>query len=90
MFEAKGKKVRQDIKPSFNSKILKLLQCFICFCFFGLQLASYFGSSVCAVDLNSDGLSDLLVGAPMYSVVRDEGRVYVYLNMGLVRLKNIL
>ncbi|XP_032879721.1 integrin alpha-4 [Amblyraja radiata] len=55
----------------------------------GKKLASYFGSSVCAVDLNSDGLSDLLVGAPMYSVVRDEGRVYVYLNMGLGKLKEL-
>uniref|UniRef100_A0A8C9RLF5 Integrin alpha 4 n=1 Tax=Scleropages formosus TaxID=113540 RepID=A0A8C9RLF5_SCLFO len=46
------------------------------------QLGSYFGSNVCAVDLNSDGLSDLLVGAPMYSSVREEGRVYVYMNLG--------
>ncbi|XP_078260158.1 integrin alpha-4 [Rhinoraja longicauda] len=55
----------------------------------GKQLASYFGSSVCAVDLNSDGLSDLLVGAPMYSMVREEGRVYVYLNMGSGILKEL-
>ncbi|XP_069791967.1 integrin alpha-4 isoform X2 [Narcine bancroftii] len=55
----------------------------------GKKLASYFGSSVCAVDLNSDGLSDLLVGAPMYSVVREEGRVYVYLNMGSGTMKEL-
>ncbi|XP_048391026.1 integrin alpha-4 isoform X1 [Stegostoma tigrinum] len=48
----------------------------------GKMLGSYFGSSVCAVDLNSDGFSDLLVGAPMYSIIREEGRVYVYLNNG--------
>lgn len=40
---------------------------------------------MCAVDLNADGLSDLLVGAPMFSTVREEGRVYVYINQGRVR-----
>ncbi|KAF7641484.1 hypothetical protein LDENG_00280180, partial [Lucifuga dentata] len=44
----------------------------------GTELGSYFGSSVCAVDLNADGLSDLLVGAPMATgVAREEGRVHV-------------
>uniref|UniRef100_V9KBK8 Integrin alpha-4 n=1 Tax=Callorhinchus milii TaxID=7868 RepID=V9KBK8_CALMI len=55
----------------------------------GKMLGSYFGASVCAVDLNSDGLSDLLVGAPMYSTVREEGRVYVYLNTGLAKMKEL-
>ncbi|KAJ7345573.1 hypothetical protein JRQ81_001523 [Phrynocephalus forsythii] len=49
----------------------------------GKKLGSYFGATVCAVDLNGDGLSDLLVGAPMHSKVREEGRVYVYINSGL-------
>uniref|UniRef100_A0A670Y5M8 Integrin subunit alpha 4 n=1 Tax=Pseudonaja textilis TaxID=8673 RepID=A0A670Y5M8_PSETE len=48
----------------------------------GKKFGSYFGATVCAVDLNGDGLSDLLVGAPMHSKVREEGRVYVYLNSG--------
>ncbi|KAG7464075.1 hypothetical protein MATL_G00183400 [Megalops atlanticus] len=48
----------------------------------GTQLGSYFGAAVCAVDLNLDGLSDLLVGAPMYSTVREEGHVHVYINQG--------
>ncbi|KAI1894239.1 hypothetical protein AGOR_G00113770 [Albula goreensis] len=48
----------------------------------GKMMGSYFGSSLCAVDLNRDGLSDLLVGAPMHSEVRDEGRVSIYLNRG--------
>ncbi|NWU99153.1 ITA4 protein, partial [Upupa epops] len=48
----------------------------------GKKLGSYFGAAVCAVDLNSDGLSDLLVGAPMQSTIREEGRVYVYINSG--------
>lgn len=47
-------------------------------------MGSYFGSSLCAVDLNQDGLSDLLVGAPMHSQLRDEGQVTVYLSKGNV------
>lgn len=47
-------------------------------------MGSYFGSSLCAVDLNRDGLSDLLVGAPMHSQLRDEGQVSVYLSKGNV------
>lgn len=54
----------------------------VCSC---LQLGSYYGASVCAIDLNADGLSDLLVGAPMFSSVREEGRVHVYINQGEVR-----
>ncbi|KAG7330843.1 hypothetical protein KOW79_004812 [Hemibagrus wyckioides] len=53
----------------------------------GSQLGSYYGESVCAVDLNADGLSDLLVGAPLFSTVREEGRVYVYINQGRVNMK---
>ncbi|XP_039531681.1 integrin alpha-9-like [Pimephales promelas] len=48
----------------------------------GKMMGSYFGSSLCAVDLNADGLSDLLVGAPMHSKIRDEGQVSVYLSSG--------
>ncbi|XP_026165945.1 integrin alpha-9 [Mastacembelus armatus] len=48
----------------------------------GKMMGSYFGSSLCAVDLNQDGLSDLLVGAPMHSQLRDEGQVSVYLSQG--------
>uniref|UniRef100_A0A8C5AZI6 Integrin, alpha 9 n=1 Tax=Gadus morhua TaxID=8049 RepID=A0A8C5AZI6_GADMO len=47
-----------------------------------ITMGSYFGSSLCGVDLNRDGLSDLLVGAPMHSHVRDEGQVTVYLSRG--------
>ena len=46
---------------------------------------TYFGSSVAAVDLNNDDLSDLLVGAPLYADEVDEGRVYVYINQGQVQ-----
>eukprot|EP00794_Sanderia_malayensis_P003728 gene3728-4249_t len=43
-----------------------------------MATGSYFGSVVCVVDLNNDGKSDLLVGAPLYAVKEDEGKVYVY------------
>ncbi|XP_024860366.1 integrin alpha-4 [Kryptolebias marmoratus] len=54
----------------------------------GKELGSYFGSSVSVVDLNADGLSDLLVGAPMATgAAREEGRVHVYINEGQAKLK---
>ena len=31
----------------------------------GLQLGEYFGSSFAAVDLNGDGLDELVVGSPL-------------------------
>ncbi|TRY79018.1 hypothetical protein DNTS_022223, partial [Danionella cerebrum] len=53
--------------------------------FTGEQMGSYYGYSVSASDINNDGMTDLLVGAPMF-MVRDSdgrleelGRVYVYL-----------
>ncbi|KAB5546487.1 hypothetical protein PHYPO_G00072620 [Pangasianodon hypophthalmus] len=60
--------------------------------FIGEQMGSYFGYAVAATDINNDGLTDLLVGAPMF-MVRDSdgrleelGRVYVYLQMGPLEL----
>ena len=51
----------------------------------GYQVGENFGSSLCAPDLNKDGYSDLVVGAPMYSdhdkSLPDTGRVYVYISM---------
>uniref|UniRef100_A0AAY4E1E5 Integrin alpha-2 domain-containing protein n=1 Tax=Denticeps clupeoides TaxID=299321 RepID=A0AAY4E1E5_9TELE len=54
----------------------------------GKRMGSYYGSSLCAVDLNGDGLSDLLVGAPMYSEQRDEGQVTVYLKVAVLNGDN--
>ena len=53
----------------------------------GVQLGEYFGASVLAVNVNGDGLDELLVGAPTFSLrpasplsSGDEGKVYVYVN----------
>lgn len=51
----------------------------------GEQMGSYFGAAVVAVDLNNDSFSDLIVGAPFYSLPftsGDEGKAYVYLSNG--------
>lgn len=53
----------------------------------GKEVGSYFGSSLCTVDLNSDGYSDLLVGAPMFTQIRDEGQVTVFINRGNAALE---
>ncbi|XP_038614947.1 integrin alpha-E [Tachyglossus aculeatus] len=45
----------------------------------GEQMGSYFGSTLCPLDLQQDGKTDyLLVGAPFYHIQGEEGRVYVY------------
>ncbi|XP_044870413.1 integrin alpha-D-like [Mauremys mutica] len=44
----------------------------------GEQISSYFGGTLCAVDLDRDGNTDLvLIGAPMYYTPLNEGRVYI-------------
>ncbi|XP_069082436.1 integrin alpha-E isoform X2 [Pleurodeles waltl] len=45
----------------------------------GEQVGSYFGSELCPLDVDMDGLTDyLLIGAPFYHIKGEEGRVYVY------------
>ncbi|KAI3359081.1 hypothetical protein L3Q82_002579 [Scortum barcoo] len=50
----------------------------------GEQTGSYFGNAVATSDLNNDGWSDLLVGAPFYFHRQQEagGAVYIYMNTG--------
>lgn len=45
------------------------------------QIGSYFGSVLCSLDVDRDGVTDLLlVGAPMFmsELKKEEGRVYVF------------
>uniref|UniRef100_UPI00398ECB0C integrin alpha-11a n=1 Tax=Pristiophorus japonicus TaxID=55135 RepID=UPI00398ECB0C len=46
----------------------------------GQQIGSYFGSEITPVDVDADGVTDvLLVGAPMYfSEGREKGKIYIY------------
>ncbi|CAL8301400.1 unnamed protein product [Merluccius merluccius] len=48
----------------------------------GEQLGGYYGNALAVTDLNNDGWSDLLVGAPFYFNPEKEegGAVYVYMN----------
>ncbi|XP_033127709.1 integrin alpha-9-like isoform X2 [Anneissia japonica] len=57
--------------------------------FFGEKMNTYFGAAVKGIDLNKDGMTDLLVGAPLYSKVLDEGRVYIYMNKGMGILRQL-
>ncbi|MBN3273089.1 ITAE protein, partial [Polyodon spathula] len=45
----------------------------------GTQVGSYFGSVLCALDVDRNGITDfLLVGAPFFHIRGEEGKVYVY------------
>ncbi|XP_069937429.1 integrin alpha-9-like [Cherax quadricarinatus] len=48
----------------------------------GTQLGENFGAALAAADINGDGLSDLVVGSPMYSLpdIPDMGKIQVYLS----------
>ncbi|KAM4737505.1 integrin alpha-5 [Anableps anableps] len=59
----------------------------------GEQRWSYFGYALATTDINSDGMVDLLVGAPMFMVrgsdgrLEEMGRVYIYLQRSPLKLK---
>uniref|UniRef100_A0A8C7RDX7 Integrin, alpha 5 (fibronectin receptor, alpha polypeptide) n=1 Tax=Oncorhynchus mykiss TaxID=8022 RepID=A0A8C7RDX7_ONCMY len=61
-----------------------------------LLMGSYFGYTVSTADINNDGMSDLLVGAPMYMTrgsdgrLEEVGRVYLYLQRGPLDLEPTL
>lgn len=48
----------------------------------GVHKGAYFGSSIAAVDVNGDGLKDLVVGAPFFSEKHapNQGAIYVFLH----------
>jgi len=49
----------------------------------GEQIGAYFGYALCVLDLDGDGLDDIVIGAPMYTDFQDSamkietGRVYI-------------
>uniref|UniRef100_A0A8D2KTF9 Integrin subunit alpha 10 n=1 Tax=Varanus komodoensis TaxID=61221 RepID=A0A8D2KTF9_VARKO len=72
-FKHKGKVVLFEMSRDGSVTISQALA--------GDQVGSYFGSEVCPVDVNGDGITDvLLVAAPMYlgPQNKETGRVYVY------------
>nr|XP_033779865.1 integrin alpha-10 isoform X2 [Geotrypetes seraphini] len=72
-FKHKGKVILFTMSRKGNVTISQALT--------GDQIGSYFGSEVCPVDVNGDGVTDvLLVAAPMYlgAQHRETGRVYLY------------
>ncbi|XP_054466654.1 integrin alpha-2-like [Anoplopoma fimbria] len=60
----------------------------------GKQIGSYFGSVLCPLDVDKDGVTDLLlVGAPMFmsDLKREEGRVYLFsVTKGILNENGIL
>ncbi|KAL6482476.1 hypothetical protein MHYP_G00105560 [Metynnis hypsauchen] len=59
----------------------------------GEQVGSYFGASLCLLDMDLDGDTDfLVVGAPLYYQVqpRREGRMYVYRLTNEMELEKVL
>ncbi|NXE57320.1 ITA10 protein, partial [Casuarius casuarius] len=72
-FQHKGKVILFELGAAGDVAVAQALQ--------GEQIGSYFGSEVCALDVDGDGATDvLLVAAPMYlgAQSKETGRVYVY------------
>ncbi|XP_074785007.1 integrin alpha-10 isoform X2 [Athene noctua] len=72
-FQHKGKVILFELDATGTVSVAQALT--------GEQIGSYFGSEVCALDVDSDGVTDvLLVAAPMFlgAQSRETGRVYLY------------
>ncbi|KAM9309313.1 integrin alpha-10 [Pholidichthys leucotaenia] len=72
-FRHKGKVILFKLSDEGDVNIVQALN--------GEQIGSYYGSEVCGLDIDQDGITDvLLVAAPMYlgSGNKEAGRVYIY------------
>uniref|UniRef100_A0A3Q4AL80 VWFA domain-containing protein n=1 Tax=Mola mola TaxID=94237 RepID=A0A3Q4AL80_MOLML len=72
-FKHKGKVILFELSDEGDVNIVQALN--------GEQIGSYYGSEVCGLDIDQDGITDvLLVAAPMYlgSGNKEAGRVYIY------------
>uniref|UniRef100_A0A3P8UN12 Integrin subunit alpha 10 n=1 Tax=Cynoglossus semilaevis TaxID=244447 RepID=A0A3P8UN12_CYNSE len=72
-FKHKGKVILFELSDDSSVNIVQALN--------GEQIGSYYGSEVCGLDIDQDGITDvLLVAAPMYlgSGNKEAGRVYIY------------
>uniref|UniRef100_A0AAY5F609 VWFA domain-containing protein n=1 Tax=Electrophorus electricus TaxID=8005 RepID=A0AAY5F609_ELEEL len=70
-FKHKGKVILFDLSPDGDVTITQALA--------GEQIGSYFGSEVCGVDVDQDGITDiLLIAAPMFLGAgnKETGKVY--------------
>lgn len=55
----------------------------------GESIGEYFGASVTVADINYDGRDELIIGAPFFSVNKDEGRIYVFTSNNMKKMKLI-
>ncbi|KAK5599870.1 hypothetical protein CRENBAI_014469 [Crenichthys baileyi] len=72
-FKHKGKVILFELHENGYVDIVQALN--------GEQIGSYYGSEVCGLDIDKDGITDvLLVAAPMYLGLgnKEAGKVYVY------------
>ncbi|XP_077975850.1 integrin alpha-V-like [Styela clava] len=60
--------------------------------FTGTQTGEYFGCGLAAIDLNADGLDDLIIGAPLYTdydrQIIENGRIYIFYQTKAERKKD--
>ncbi|KAK7878844.1 hypothetical protein WMY93_030870 [Mugilogobius chulae] len=72
-FKHKGKVILFELSEDGDVDIVQALN--------GEQIGSYYGSEVCGLDIDQDGITDvLLVAAPMFlgSGNKEAGKVYIY------------